>query len=473
MLHNNQNKKVTKKAHGFNHGRMSHMELEKKIHNTNLLFCLARKTPLFVIDERAYYCGGDDRENFFREKKAILGVKEGPCLKALENLSYARLNGECEKYKEDFLKSETKRFKKGEEDFKEHDNLAEFVVKEIFPYLRKDSDELLDKVLETKEQVAKKPDKNKEPDKKIEKERRREIEEYIQKRTAELDIEPIRQKKAQRNSRLDSLLFNRRLSESKSSDSLFVKLLGESNFAIADKKVYELSKASAGGDLEIQNRRYNLVYFCDLEELAKKYSQAVMNSLSKKALIDRLEDDCESFAFKTEKTDAKTICSKREHHEKDFGFIKGGNFITVYVDVPNYVLKSPHNHNLYLFSKHRLGIKIRFNDYSKKPILMESPHSLSDIDGPFYGGDRSLCMGSYTHGYFSRMLPGKAFAKLLVDARNVVLHGYTSRCHPRAYLDDDYFYSRRISPSELKRRKLPITNASYSKGTKTADSYDY
>lgn len=84
------------------------MELEKKIYQENLFFRLARKTTLFVINERVYYCGGEDSENFFLGNKGKFGVREGPSLMTLENLSNKRLGKEYRRYQESFISLEIK-----------------------------------------------------------------------------------------------------------------------------------------------------------------------------------------------------------------------------------------------------------------------------------------------------------------------------------------------------------------------------
>jgi hypothetical protein len=151
------------------------------------------------------------------------------------------------------------------------------------------------------------------------------------------------------------------------------------------------------------------------------------------------------------------INSGNTYEEEDFGFIKKPGQMFVYVVVPDYVLKSPTNNDYFKFDSHKIGIDISLD--SNFPRLMNYPHTIENVEGPFYRiGERALCMGNYDYNFIDRFKDkGEAFAKLLVDARNVTLRGYGNYGGtPHRVLDRNNFFHRLISYEEAK--KIGITN---------------
>jgi hypothetical protein len=232
--------------------------------------------------------------------------------------------------------------------------------------------------------------------------------------------------------------------------NVFFKLARSTPVFVIDDRVY-YSKASGGKKRIIKEgpRLGVLERISDLK-LREEYKEFRESAIKK---------EIRAIRFSESKNDNNQIYKKREYHEKDFGFVNSKRELTVYVDVPEHVLRD-FDGRLYNFPGHRLGIKISYSSEYNKIQLLKSPYSLGRVSGPFYGWGSDLCMGDYSMEYMERMSKGQAFAKLLFDARNVVLHGYRpGRVTPRINLGD--FTHRRISPAEVKRRNLPITNINY------------
>jgi|SRR3989338_159328 len=439
------------------------MGIEKTIAERSAVFGLADSAPLFVIDGRVHYClrGENASPNTLLVKGRKIEVKEGPLLETLERVSDGKLEKEYASYQERFIAEELK----GREDSSaKNDKLIRFVVAEIFPHLKKDNSKVLDKVLDS-ESEAGKAEKDERGRKSIKNGvYEKEIETYAENRIKELEKVRLKVRKP-KSSKLESILFNQNLSKSSASNSIFYNLTEGFNFGVISKTVYLLANVSSDGELSVNGRRYNLVTLAYSDEIAAEYAAEKIKRLSMEALTTKLKESEEFLRIKKERSDIDEICKMDSYHEQDFGFIKKNNHSAiVYVDVPDYVLEDHQEGGLYQFSGHRLGIEIGGDSDGGGIQLVESPFALRYTAGPFYGGDSELCMGTYTKGYFSRMPKGKAFAKLLADARNVVLRGYHKGNNPRQPLSD--FSGRRISREEAERKGLEITNANYQRSRK-------
>jgi len=287
----------------------------------------------------------------------------------------------------------------------------------------------------------------------------REVEEYIQNKVSEIEKRRKEARKLPRGNKLDSILLNQRITKSSRNGSIISRIMEGFNFAILGNGVYTLASVRRGADVRIGSGRYSLVQACHLDEVVEDVVFAKIKELSVEALREKLKDSEEFARLKSARTDADVICKQKSYHEQDFGFESRDNRgLTVYVDIPEHVLKSPHNYKLYRFNRHKLGIII--GSESRLPKLLAGPHALTEVSGPFYSR-RALCMGSYGKSYMDNMKRGRGFAKLLVDARNVILRGYMSGQQPHHVLDDIHFATKKISVEEVKRKQLPITNVDY------------
>ena len=85
--------------------------IEKAIIDQNMVFGLAKKTPIFIIDGRLYYCTRNKASpNFFKPKNNddYYGIVEGPRISVLEKLFNKKLEKDFSDYQKDFLEKELK-----------------------------------------------------------------------------------------------------------------------------------------------------------------------------------------------------------------------------------------------------------------------------------------------------------------------------------------------------------------------------
>jgi hypothetical protein len=398
-------------------------QLEKVIIDESPVFQLAKTNPVFIINDRLYY------------GKTKSEIKEGPKVEVLERMALKSIYTGHRSEVNEFLKSQTRtKSNEGKSSYK--DNLAQFAMSEIFPYLRKEEDsKKIAEVLGVESGEEKAPCQTSEE--------KEDIKKYVQEIISSFKAGKINF----RNLRIDSVLGSGKPSRGQIAESCLSRVSDGYDWGIYGDNFYGLNIVTGNGDLKIGGRSFNLSKPQLLGVAKEKYARKFLELILEKSL--------ESFVLE------KGICLKpkskgtrmQEYHEGDFGFKKRGRELIVYVDVPSHVLRTPGTDNYYRFSAHKLGIIIGLCD--GKPILEHNPFPLVNTAGPFYGNSY-LCMGDYSTGYFSRMKPGKSFAKLLIDARNVVLRGYTSRCNPISTLG--CFENRRVSLSTVKNNGWQVTN---------------
>jgi len=393
-------------------------------------------------------------------------IQEGPRIEVLERLSNLRLKNEYLSFQDRFISQQLK-----DENYNARGSVSEqskklimFAVKEVFPYLRRDSSKL-DNFFDGRGQNNDSGNdcntQSKEDDK-FYKEIKKSIESKLQDLQQDTRID-MRSKE----SNLDKILFGGIISESLVSDSLLNRVMNGANFAFYQGKVFVLMDVRERENISIGGKKYSFspteYYLTDIKQI---YASEVVRMLSIDALENKLRGSSEYERLKKQKSDLDDILKKVSFEEEDFGFIRReDNSVDVYVTVPEHVLKSPHDSYLYHFNSHKVALTLC--NYEGNIQICNSPHALSAASGPFYpSGGRNLCMGSYSTNYFSEMAKGKAIAKYLLDARNVVLHGYTGNGRPHRYLNSEYFSSHRISAADVQRKGLEITNANYIHGGK-------
>ena len=352
----------------------------------------------------------------------------------------------------------------------ESKKLIMFAVKEIFPYLRKDNSKSLDNILNTEIEEPG-PKENTE----VNKTREKEINNYINERINKLKKDSKNNSKFSirqiKRNKLDEIFFGEPLPEIRRDDSLLGKIIGSSNIEIDGNYVYLLKDTKRNADLEIKGKKYSIntnPHY--LKDLKADFSLNIINKLSIDALKNNLKESEVYQKLKNQSNDLDEICKKSKYHEKDFGFETLNKNLKLQLDIPEHVLESPHNHNLYRFKAHKIEITIGFQeiDYdpgfkNKKIMLTKGPYGVGNESGPFYSSSGSLCMGLYSWENRKKgMTLGKSLAMLLIDARKVVLSGYTStHITPHKELTEDYFSHKKISRKEVRRKNLPITNIKF------------
>ena len=398
-------------------------QLERIIINESPVFQLAKTNPVFIINDRLFY------------GKTKLEIKEGPRIEVLERMALKSIYTSHRSEVNQFLKEQTKTSSLNSES-SEVDNLIKFTMSEIFPYLRKE---------ENSEKIAEVLGVDSFEEKTVRQTsgEKKDIKQYVTKIVSAFPLGKINFK----NTRIDSVLGSGKSSRGQITESCLSRTADGCDWGIYENNFYGLNLVTGQGDLKIGGRSFSFSKPQSLEVAKEKYAQTFLGLILEKKLENFILEN--GISLESE----EKVASKPQYHEGDFGFRKSRRDLTVYVDVPDYVLRNPITNNYYKFSAHKLGVVISWS--GGKPVLKHNPFPLVRTAGPFYG-DSYLCMGSYSTGYFGRMEPGKAFAKLLIDARNVVLRGYTANCHPIYSLEE--FGDRRISPSYVKSKDLQVTN---------------
>ncbi|MBR9705870.1 hypothetical protein GOV14_02430 [Candidatus Pacearchaeota archaeon] len=460
--------------------------IEGAVMDNDQVFGLAQRTPIFVINGQVHYCFGNSRSgpNTFKfHSDRVRPVKEGPSLRVLEKLRDIKLSESYAIYQDIFIKEEFKR--SGLTNLGGDNNLVRFVLRNVFPYLRHDDEGMLASVFNTKAK-SKKVSKQSKSGKAV-RDYDKKVADYFEGRVKYFENErsrykPIvptkssRSRNRMKEKSLDAILLPVSVRkgidlggepEVDRRDSVLYSLTNGQDFAIIDRSLYFLRKMPLGGELNVDGRGYILENAIESRKLFLEFSKRKANELSLDALRHKFAENAEYQKLRTKEIDIAKYAGVNTYHEGEFGFEKAAdNKLLLYAKIPDYVLKSPGREAYYRFKGHKIALRLKWNSGYKNAGLDRGPHKLSHVVGPFYDGSGSsgLCMGHYNHDYFDRMDRGKAIAKYLLDARNVILHGYQKGSNPYRSLSDSNFEDRRISLREIKKKKLPITNINYQRG---------
>jgi len=408
---------------------MADNELEKAILDNHLVFGLIDLGPVFFIDGRVYYClqSSDPNTNNFL-------IKEGPRIEVLEKISDEILKPSCERFKKGFLEETVKNvYDKSSES---SDKIANFVLNEVFPYLRQDFDALR-ALLEIKPE-----DKKQETSDNLDEMTRKYIDEK-----RDLFRKQIYRLEKQEN-----------VSISPKFNSKVLELSNNCNLAIFNEQVFLLrEEGTEKSRVSIGSKNYSFVKSMNLGDFKKHFVNNSLLDLRINALEEEMADSSAYSRLKENIYKLNHANSSDNYDEGSFGFIRKSNSLYVYVNVPEHVLKAPFSNDYFRFDSHKVGIDMGMD--RNYPYLLRQPHTIENVEGPFYRlGEHDLCMGNYSFSYIdSYRDKGKAFAKLLTDARNVTLRGYGNYGGtPHRSLSRDNFSHRIISYEDAK--KIGITN---------------
>ncbi|MBI4143797.1 hypothetical protein HY486_00935 [Candidatus Woesearchaeota archaeon] len=263
--------------------------------------------------------------------------------------------------------------------------------------------------------------------------------------------------------------------------SLLGRVLGGRDVAVVDGFCYALvlGGVSECGVLNFGGRSFGLVCPNSLELVKQRYDFELSKCLRVGALRNQLVQDKQLRDLFERTAGIAELVKKKQYSEGSFGFVRADNEIMddfdedkydfrsdpansgpgyfVFLDVPAHVLKEPGVDKYYFFKKLRIGVSVFFD--SGNNISYAGPVSLnSECVHPFVLGN-AICLGGYNFFELDRLKPGEAVAKLLVDAKRIILSGYGGEASPFKLLE--YLGRNLISLSEVKRRGLPITNVNY------------
>jgi len=214
-----------------------------------------------------------------------------------------------------------------------------------------------------------------------------------------------------------------------------------------------------------------------------RYEFELSKAIRVGALKNRLTQDSQLKALAQRNSDLGSLVKKSEYAEGEFGFIRDEDSddehsYWVFLQVPKHVLKMPDDYKEdsddedgrslkgkhYLFDKVRVAVRVFLED-GRDISYDETPVTVEDYEHPFaHGGNfGEICLGEYNSNDLNKLKKGEAVAKLLKDTRTVLLSGYVSAdINPVTFLGD--FEDRRITPSDARRRNIPITNVNLEKG---------
>lgn len=466
------------------------------------VFNLASQMPVFVLNDRVYVLGEaqeDSKENFFQTTKTVHSLEESASLKSLEELAESHFSKEFENFRNEYLQEVIEEKEdainlKIEEDSEDSYKLVDFIVNKVFPYLRnkavdKSKINKLFGVNEVDEEI-------KNDSESLDKTTKNKNEVFISKLITKIEKEkfPVKKNKKQkatkRAAKLDAILGYvpdlevdiNNLPQNYSSESVLGNIVEGRNVAIIDNVVYHLVESKDDKHEQILNFKgvnYFLVSPIPVDELKNKFYFELSKKVRIETLKTKVAKDEQIRELLENDSNLSGLVRKDEYFEDDFGFIRNEEYeYHVFLKVPKHVLKMPDDYEFddydetnydkngilkkkrdrfYFFDKVRVAVKVFFEDgeiqYDKTPVTVE------EYEHPFADGGEYdvICLGFYPDHELNKLSSEEAIVKLLKDTKTTLLSGYVSGdTTPINRLE--YFEDRRISPSEIKKRNLPITN---------------
>jgi hypothetical protein len=492
-------------------------------------FSLAKKTPIIIFQDRLYTASQDrtvaPNSNYLAindddSRKAYHEVIASASISSLEKLVRARHTTDFQKIAENYLKEviEEKMLKSGSLNLEYQ--LLDFILNKVFPYFRSTgmSAPRVEKLLGTNSVRSTDAKKDKKSEKSIQQKQYKPDKDTMQllqniedeQFMVNHDIDELKSKKLDTLLGLDVRWDIKNFSKEYEPESLLGSMLEGRNVAIIDNICYTLVSTNDKNHskiVHIDGKDYALVSPKPLEEIIARYKFLLSKQVRKEALQLKMMREKNNNGISFGSINVCSIIKKEAYCESDFGLEKDTDSDVsadnnwqrsyyVYIQVPEHVLKVPddyafndsdednddeysddderqrkkkgkRNERYFVFDDVKLAISVGIDEdgtigYSDSPFTMDAyEHPFSDG-----GSFDEICMGGYKKSKLNRFSKEEAISKLLIDARNILLSGYISaKTNPNTPFED--FDDRRITLSEIRKRKLPITNININKRSRT------
>lgn len=418
------------------------------------LFEISKKSPVFVVNGKAYYIKGVSEgveKDFFLSNKERLDIVELSSLSELDNLVLSRNEKAIIDMQDKYLEAVLRNLDVNISP-KENMTVPQFIFSMVFPHLRY-----------TKEQKEARSNKISEllGAKKIIKHKRsrRKMNNLLLEQAAQNVFEEIGEMKdaivEEYSSRYNDLsLVNQ------DKNSIQKGVIWDKDFALVNNGIYYLSHsegAESGLTLRLNGKRFFLrkvgsakgAETAYQEALTKQIRFSALNSLTKEKILEILQ-----------KRPDRAIGNLKEYHEKDFGFFSFENGEEIkyfaYLTVPAFGLKADLDdegeYEYFLCPKKRIAIgvfksegKFRYDDYVERfddkgepdyssRTMNDNLFCLSGIEMPTSGEDT-----------------GEVIAKRLKKVKATVLNGKSGDWY--GHWEGVY---RDSSLDELRRMKVKI-----------------
>ena len=285
------------------------------------------------------------------------------------------------------------------------------------------------------------------------------LQDYYQKKGViqrEQKISQILQQKqgSQQHKKTDKI--SQLIQKHKGGEGLETVLQGSPIFVFHDK-VYQLEVNKNPESSEIivlNNTTCTLKLLSNLNTIEDAFKQYFAKQFKIEAVEEFEEQLLEIQKIRARNKRLGEFANKESYEMGNVGYLKrGGNFF-FYIKVPKFAMRHPDPSQdiYYKFEKCRVALRLHCNNDKvhshPNPVVIESyPH-------PFLSGSSErnhICLGRYK--YHEGKTP-EEIKKVLSDAVNVIINGYTKNCNPYNSITD----FRTIPLDEAKEKGYQITN---------------
>ncbi len=455
-------------------------ESDLEISNLSILsrhpiFELSDQNPVFIINEKVYVAGeayvGSDMPNFFQDKNNKKTLVEIGDINSFDELHYNRESENVSKLSSEYASEVRKRLNSLKSINSDLD-VPQMIYRDIFPYLREEKHK--NKLLAVFGQKTSKANKDGSSGLKNFPELERIIgnickEVSVIKSEVEKEELVVPKKRKNFEKRLDNL-FDYRPRKEYTGNSIFGKAINVTDVVLTQGRIYELIPGFDDDfSIVLNGRNYSTGNQLNcVAETEKRYLDSLRRRIKSDSLKENFSKEKINEILGEHDIGLLSIRGKKEYFSDGFGFTMGVNGYDVqyfvYVDLPEFAIKSQFDGNYYFFNKSKIGL---FVNSSNSRLISYAPEffMVENNNHPFiypdYRNSRTdfvkICIGKQPFPTSGKNL-GEVIAKRLRTCKNMLMYGYKEGTYPPCdqLRVNDYFRDNVKEKSELERKGILI-----------------
>ncbi|MBI5065965.1 hypothetical protein HZA97_07025 [Candidatus Woesearchaeota archaeon] len=410
-----------------------------KILSRHPIFELAEQSPVFVINEKVYTVSeGVVESDFFQDKNGKKALTEIGDLTSFEELHFDRERATIDKINLEYA-AEVKKELNSLKAINANLDIPQLIFKQVFPYLRESNHKnRIVKIFGGKATEVGGENSSKLNSPALER-IIGSVQEEINIMKSEVEKEGRIVPKQRRNfeKKLDSL-FDYEPRKEYRGESLFGKAISVSDVVLTQGKIYELIPGfNDAFSVFLGGKNYSTrSQVSSVAETEGKYLKFLQRKMKLDSLKEKFSKEKIKEIFNAQDVDLLLMRGKNSHEDKGFGFTIFDGTYFVYVEVPEFAIKSQFDGNYYFFNKSKIGLYTYFSD---NKLTSYSPEfwMINNNNHPFIYPDfrRSgrdlvkICIGKQLFPTSGKDL-GDVIAKRLRQCKGMLMYGYKEGKYP-------------------------------------------
>ncbi|MBI5065966.1 hypothetical protein HZA97_07030 [Candidatus Woesearchaeota archaeon] len=408
------------------------------------IFELAEQSPVFVINEKVYTVSeGVVESDFFKDKKNKKPLVEIGDINSFDELYFSREQTTIEKIGLEYASEITKKLTSLKLDDDVLD-VPQLIYKQVFPYFK--GEEHKNKLIGILGAELSKTHEEKKPAQSSQNLRNSpELERIIRNVQAEVGniksgvekegaVAPKRRNSSQK--KLDNL-FGYQHRKEYLGNSLLGKAIDGRDVILTKGKIHELILGSdVDCTISLSGKGYSIhTKISSVSEIEKKYFASLDKRIKLSSLKDNFSKEKILELLDKKSRDLLAMKGKTEFKGDGFGFTTHDSHHYVYIEVPEFAIKSQFDDNYYFFEKTRIGFWV-YSGNGKSLSYSDGFFMIDNNNHPFNhnveGSFVRICTGNQSFSTSGKDA-GEVIAKRLRRCKEVLMYGYTSNSYDSRY----------------------------------------